>query len=134
MQTPGQPRLTFLRRVSRWFGLEGNLIILLIAVLAIGAGEELWMRFVPKYLQGLGASVFIIGLYDALRTVLAAALGGGDCWNVSVLLVDLVFCSRDILPGCRDTFSRSPFDGNRDAISHQAIAGDVCPNPWRHPN
>src|ERR1051325_3218659 len=75
-----------LRRLGRWLGLEGNLIVLLIAVLAIGAGEELWMRFVPKYLQALGASVFVIGLYDGLRTVLAAvyAYPGGivaDSWG-----------------------------------------------------
>jgi MFS family permease len=52
----------------------------------IGAGEELWMRFVPKYLQALGATVFIIGLYDALRTLLGAvyAYPGGiivDHWG-----------------------------------------------------
>src|SRR5262249_23781423 len=52
----------------------------------IGAGEELWMRFVPKYLQALGATVFVIGLYDALRTLLGAiyAYPGGlvaDRWG-----------------------------------------------------
>src|SRR4051812_4460240 len=44
------------------------------------------MRFVPKYLQALGATVFIIGLYDALRTLLGAvyAFPGGiivDHWG-----------------------------------------------------
>ncbi len=52
----------------------------------IGAGEELWMRFVPKFLQALGAAVFVIGLYDALRTLLGAvyAYPGGvivDLWG-----------------------------------------------------
>src|ERR1700720_3967130 len=52
----------------------------------IGAGEELWMRFVPKYLQAVGATVFVIGLYDALRTLLGAgyAYPGGvlvDLWG-----------------------------------------------------
>src|SRR5207302_5410057 len=32
----------------------------------------LWMRFVPKYLKELGAAFFVIGLYDALRTLLSA--------------------------------------------------------------
>jgi len=59
---------------------------LLIAIFIIGAGEELWMRFVPKYLQALGATVFIIGFYDALRTLLGAvyAYPGGvlvDLWG-----------------------------------------------------
>jgi len=44
------------------------------------------MRFVPKYLQALGATVFVIGLYDALRTLLGAiyAYPGGvlvDLWG-----------------------------------------------------
>jgi MFS family permease len=44
------------------------------------------MRFVPKYLQTLGASVFVIGLYDALRTLISAiyAYPGGvlaDRWG-----------------------------------------------------
>src|SRR6267143_5265091 len=44
------------------------------------------MRFVPKYLQALGAGVFVIGLYDALRTLLGAiyAYPGGvlvDLWG-----------------------------------------------------
>jgi len=67
-------------------GLKRNLVILLIAIFAIGAGEELWMRFVPKYLQALGATIFVIGLYDALRTSLGAvyAYPGGvivDHWG-----------------------------------------------------
>src|SRR5881392_590800 len=86
MQTPGQPRLTRSSRLANFFGLKRNLVILLIAIFVIGAGEELWMRFVPKYLQALGATVFVIGLYDALRTLLGAiyAYPGGvlaDRWG-----------------------------------------------------
>src|SRR3982075_1956414 len=76
----------WLKRVGEFFGLKRNLVILLIAIFVIGAGEELWMRFVPKYLQALGASVLVIGLYDALRTLLGAiyAYPGGvlvDLWG-----------------------------------------------------
>ncbi len=75
-----------LKSLADFFGLKRNLVILLIAIFVIGAGEELWMRFVPKYLQALGASVFVIGLYDALRTLLGAlyAYPGGvivDLWG-----------------------------------------------------
>jgi len=75
-----------LQRVADFFGLKRNLVILLIAIFVIGAGEELWMRFVPKYLQALGATVFVIGLYDAIRTLLGAiyAYPGGilvDFWG-----------------------------------------------------
>jgi MFS family permease len=75
-----------LKSLSDFFGLKRNLVVLLIAIFVIGAGEELWMRFVPKYLQTLGASVFVIGLYDAVRTLLGAAYAypGGvivDLWG-----------------------------------------------------
>ncbi|MEP7015854.1 MAG: MFS transporter [Verrucomicrobiota bacterium] len=86
-QAPAPPRDN--RRVARlaeFFGLKRNLVILLITLFVIGTGEELWMRFVPKYLQTLGASVLIIGLYDGLRTLLGAlyAYPGGivvDRWG-----------------------------------------------------
>src|SRR5437868_4350348 len=44
------------------------------------------MRFVPKYLQALGATVLVIGLYDAIKTLLGAiyAYPGGvivDLWG-----------------------------------------------------
>lgn len=73
-------------RLANFFGLKRNLVILLIAIFVIGMGEELWMRFVPKYLQTLGASVLIIGVYDGLRTLLGAiyAYPGGmlvDRWG-----------------------------------------------------
>jgi MFS family permease len=75
-----------LQRIADFLGLKRNLVLLLIAILVIGAGEELWMRFVPKYLQALGATVVVIGVYDALRTLLSAvyAYPGGvvvDLWG-----------------------------------------------------
>ncbi|MGH8102341.1 MAG: MFS transporter [Chthoniobacterales bacterium] len=86
MQTPDQQTINFTQRVANFFGLKRNLVVLLLAIFVIGAGEELWMRFVPKYLQAVGASVFVIGLYDALRTLLGAvyAYPGGliaDLWG-----------------------------------------------------
>jgi MFS family permease len=86
MQTPSQKRFSRRSKLTDFFGLKRNLVILLIAIFVIGAGEELWMRFVPKYLQALGATVFVIGLYDGLRTLLGAvyAYPGGllaDRWG-----------------------------------------------------
>jgi MFS family permease len=73
-------------RFAEFFALKRNLVVLLIATLVIGAGEELWIRFIPKYLQALGAGVFVIGLFDAIRTLLGAvyAYPGGivvDRWG-----------------------------------------------------
>lgn len=73
-------------RIADFFALKRNLAILLLATFVIGAGEELWVRFLPKYLQMLGAGVLVIGLFDALRTLLGAiyAYPGGvlvDRWG-----------------------------------------------------
>src|SRR6266513_1096667 len=86
MQTTNHQSVSLIQRLADFFGLKRNLVILLLAIFVIGAGEELWMRFVPKYLQTLGASVFVIGIYDALRTLLGAiyAYPGGvlvDLWG-----------------------------------------------------
>src|SRR5215467_1021911 len=86
MQTPGEQNVSRKQQFADFFGLKRNLVILLIAIFVIGAGEELWMRFVPKYLLAVGATVFVIGLYDALRTLLGAiyAYPGGvlvDHWG-----------------------------------------------------
>src|SRR5438876_3090345 len=86
METPNQPEISRGKQFADFFALKRNLVIILVAIFVIGTGEELWMRFVPKYLQTLGASVFVIGLYDALRTLISAiyAYPGGvlaDRWG-----------------------------------------------------
>jgi MFS family permease len=86
MPAAGESLVNFWSRIADFFGLKRNLVVLLIATFVIGSGEELWMRFVPKYLQALGATVFVIGLFDALRTLLGAvyAYPGGvlvDRWG-----------------------------------------------------
>lgn len=96
-ESPSELKSLWLSRIANFFGLKRNLVILLLAILVIGTGEELWMRFVPKYLKELGAAVFVIGLYDAIRTLLGAiyAYPGGvivDLWGHrrSFLLFNIV--------------------------------------------
>ena len=86
MEAPNQPEISRGKQFADFFALKRNLVIILVAIFVIGAGEELWMRFVPKYLQTLGASAFVIGFYDALRTLISAiyAYPGGflaDRWG-----------------------------------------------------
>ncbi len=73
-------------RIISFLGLRRNLSLVLAANLVIAAGEETWSRFLPKYLEVLGASVAAIGLFDAIKTVLGAvyAYPGGalaDRWG-----------------------------------------------------
>jgi MFS family permease len=50
-------------RVADYLGLERNVVVASAAVFLLGLGEELWKKFLPKYLEHLGASPGIIGLY-----------------------------------------------------------------------
>jgi hypothetical protein len=73
-------------RLAGFFALRRNLVFLLAGIVLITTGEELWTRFLPKYLQTLGAGALIIGSFDALRTSLGAiyAYPGGilvDRWG-----------------------------------------------------
>src|SRR6185436_5496812 len=61
-----------LARVRSWLGLERNIVAMLLTFLVLGMGEELWVRFVPKYLELLGAGVVGVALYGTLRDLLDA--------------------------------------------------------------
>ena len=74
------------RKLTDFLGLRRNTSLLLVALVFAGTGDKLWIGFVPKYLQTLGAAIFVIGLFDALQTLLGAlyAYPGGwltDHWG-----------------------------------------------------
>ncbi len=74
------------RKIAHFLALQRNTTLLLVALVLAGTGERLWLGFAPKYLQTLGASIFVIGLFDALQTLLGAlyAYPGGwltDHWG-----------------------------------------------------
>jgi MFS family permease len=66
---------SFFKKTFSYLGLNKSTVILFSAVIAIGIGEKMWLGFIPKYLEVLGASIFIIGLNDFIATVLAAVYG-----------------------------------------------------------
>jgi len=51
------------RRLTRFLGVERNVTAASGAVFLVGLGEELWKKFLPKYLELLGASATAIGLF-----------------------------------------------------------------------
>jgi MFS family permease len=55
-------------RLADYFSLERNVTIASAAVFLIGLGEELWKKFLPKYLEAFGASAPIIGLFGTAET------------------------------------------------------------------
>ncbi len=62
-----------------FLGLKRDYAFLLGMVVLIGMGERIGERFIPKYIETLGASVVIIGLYGGLQNLLGAlwSLPGG---------------------------------------------------------
>ena len=75
------------RNLAAFLALNRNTSVLLAALVSMGFAEELWMRFLPKYLQSLGAAIWAIGLFDAIKTWIGAvyAYPGGliaDRWGL----------------------------------------------------
>src|SRR5579859_1283719 len=68
------------RRLAEFLALRRNIALLLVALVLAGTGEKLWLVFAPKYLQTLGAGVFVIGLFDALQTLLGALYAYPGGW------------------------------------------------------
>jgi MFS family permease len=93
-----------LKNISEFLALRRNTSLLLVALVLAGTGEKLWLGFAPKYIETLGGTVLIIGLFDALQTFLGAiyAYPGGwltDHWGQrkSLLLFSLISIAGYIL-------------------------------------
>jgi len=56
--------------MSAYLGLERNIVAVSGPMFLLGLGEELWKRFIPRYLEALGAPVAAIGLYGTTRDFL----------------------------------------------------------------
>jgi len=59
-------------KITGFLALKRNTALLLGALILAGTGERLWVNYAPKYLETLGASILIIGSFDALQTLLGA--------------------------------------------------------------
>ncbi|MFL6337223.1 MAG: MFS transporter [Pyrinomonadaceae bacterium] len=55
------------RRAADYLGLERNVAVVSAVVFLLGFGEELWKRYLPKYLEALGAGVGIVGLFGTTK-------------------------------------------------------------------
>ena len=68
------------RNIAEFFALRRNTSLLLVALVLAGMGEKLWLGFAPKYIETLGGGVLIIGLFDALQTLLGAVYAYPGGW------------------------------------------------------
>jgi MFS family permease len=93
-----------LKNISEFLALRRNTSLLLVALVLAGTGEKLWLGFAPKYIETIGGGILIIGIFDALQTLLGAiyAYPGGwltDHWGQrrSLLLFSLISVAGYIL-------------------------------------
>lgn len=66
-------------RIKEFLGLRRDIVFLLALTAVILTGEKTWERFIPKYIEYVGATVLAIGWFGLLRNLLNAvgALQGG---------------------------------------------------------
>jgi len=57
-------------RAAEALGLERNIVAVSGAVFLLALGENLWKRFIPKYLEALGAPVTVIGFFGTCQDFL----------------------------------------------------------------
>src|SRR5437667_5959894 len=61
--------LSLREKVVDYLSLERNVSIASAAVFLLGLGEELWKKFLPKYLEALGESTPVIGLFGTAEDI-----------------------------------------------------------------
>src|SRR5438552_19021580 len=57
-------------RAAAFLALEPNVIAVSTAMFLLALGENLWQKFLPKYLQALGAPIRAVGLFGSIEDVL----------------------------------------------------------------
>src|SRR5712691_10258727 len=57
-------------RTAAFLALEPNVIAVSMAMFLLALGENLWRKFLPKYLQALGAPIRGVGLFGSLEDFL----------------------------------------------------------------
>src|SRR5437870_4200292 len=67
------PKATVWSRVAGFLALERNVVAVSIAMLLLAFGENLWKRFLPRYLQALGAPIRAVGLFGSIEDFLDGA-------------------------------------------------------------
>jgi MFS family permease len=57
-------------RAATFLALERNIVAVSAAMLLVALGENLWQKFLPKYLQALGAPIVAVGLFGSAKDFL----------------------------------------------------------------
>ena len=130
---------------KEFFALERSVVAAASAMFAMGLGEELWKRFIPKYLEALGAPVAAIGAYGTARDLsdglfqypggwIADRFGRRRALRVFIVLAAIGYAIYLIAPRWQWVFVGLPFvmawsSGASPTLF--AIVGDALPKHRR---
>src|SRR5690348_3012397 len=132
-------------RARAFFGLTPDVLAVSSAMLFMNLGENLWRRFLPKYLQSLGAPITAIGLFGTAEDFLDGVYQYPGGWIadrygrrasllllVSVTIIGYVLFA--ILPSWPLAFLALAFIMAWDAMASPtlfAVVGDALPREKR---
>jgi MFS family permease len=132
-------------RARAFFGLTPEIIAVSTAMLLMNLGENLWRRFLPKYLQSLGAPITAIGLFGTAEDFLDGVYQYPGGWIadrygrrsallllVSVTIIGYVLFA--VLPSWPLAFVALAFIMAWDAMASPtlfAVVGDALPREKR---
>jgi len=133
------------RRARAFFGLTPEIIAVSTATLFMNLGENLWRRFLPKYLQSLGAPITAIGLFGTAEDFLDGVYQYPGGWIADrygrraalLLFVSLTivgYALFAVLPNWRFAFAALAFIMAWDAMASPtlfAVVGDALPREKR---
>jgi MFS family permease len=70
MPSPHPPARTAWSRAATFLALDRNIVVVSASMLLLSLGENLWRKFLPRYLQALGAPIVVIGTFGSLEDFL----------------------------------------------------------------
>ena len=126
-------------------GLERNVVAVSAAVFLLGMGEELWKKFLPKYLEGLGAGTLVIGLFGTAKDFfdaiyqypggwLADRLGRRRAFLIFIMLASVGYLVYAVAPSWPFVFVGLAFTMAWSSMASPAIfavIGDALPKERR---
>jgi MFS family permease len=132
-------------RLRDYLGLERNIIVASAAAFLLGMGEELWKKFLPKYLEALGASTLMIGAFGTAKDFcdavsqypggwLADHLGRRRAFLIFITLASIGYVIYWLSPSWPFVFAGLPFAMAWQSMASPAIfavIGDSLPKERR---
>src|SRR5215216_2616265 len=82
-------------RLADYLGFERNVAVASAAVFLLGLGEELWKKFLPKYLEHLGAGPVVIGLFGTTEDFFDAVYQYPGGWRAGTIVFAATVEERD---------------------------------------